>query len=53
MLLEQLEQVETGNGILLAKQLGQGNAFVYRFVQVNYKKKIEATVLNPIRLKLK
>lgn len=53
MLLEQLDQAETGNGILLAEQLSQGNAFVYRFVQVNYKNKIDATVLNPIRLKLK
>lgn len=52
MLLEQLEQAETGNGILLAEQLSQGNAFVYRFVQVNYKNKIEAAVLHPIRKKL-
>ena len=52
-LLQQLDVPETGNGLLLAKQLSQGNEFVYSFVQVNYKKKIDPTVLNPIRMKLK
>ncbi|MFT5647904.1 MAG: hypothetical protein ACI976_002599 [Aureispira sp.] len=52
-LLEKLDQEETGNGILLAQQLSQGNEFVYRFVQVNYKKKIAEAVLNSIREKLR
>lgn len=52
-LLKIVEQEETGNGILLAKQLSQGNEFVYRFVQVNYKKKIDVSTLNLIREKLR
>ena len=51
--MEQLDEPETDNGLLLAKQLSQGNEFVYCFVQVNYKEKIDPTVLNSIRLKLK
>lgn len=52
-LLKIVEQEEMGNGILLAKQLSQGNEFVYRFVQVNYKHKIETSILNSIREKLR
>lgn len=53
IILEQLEQTETGNGILLAEQLSPKDGFVYRFVQVNYKKPIESSTLNPIREKLR
>jgi len=53
IILEQLGQAETGNGILLAQQLSPNNEFVYRFVQVNYKKPIESSTLNPIREKLR
>lgn len=52
-LLKIVDQEETGNGILLAKQLSPNNEFVYRFVQVNYKHKIEASILNSIREKLR
>lgn len=52
-LLVQSDQEETGNGLLLAQQLSQGNEFVYRFVQVNYKHTIETTILNSIRSKLR
>ncbi|CAA6802080.1 MAG: Unknown protein [uncultured Aureispira sp.] len=52
-LLAQSDQEETGNGLLLAQQLSQGNEFVYRFVQVNYKHTIETRILNSIRAKLR
>ena len=52
-LLEQINEPETGNGLLLAKQLSKGEEFVYHFIEVNYRKKITASILNPIRLKLK
>lgn len=51
-LLRTLDQEERGNGILLAEQLSQDNEFVYRFVQVNYKDKIDDHILNSIRKKL-
>lgn len=52
-LLKLLDQKETGNGLLLAQELSQGKEFVYRFVQVNYKNKIEVSTLEAIREKLK
>ena len=52
-LLNQEEREIRGNGIALAQELSPNNPMLYQLVTVNYKNKIEPTILTQIRANLK
>lgn len=51
-LLQSITEKDGGDGIKLATQLSKGSAFVYDFVQVNYKSTIDEQLLAAIREEL-